>query len=133
MSNQIEPKRISEYKFSENCFLNPQSSLSEAPIVTDLIKRRPTNLPGNDRVPSALISRRNQSRDHKLGESPVINKCFSNSVVLDTVLMQPNCFITVLKNRMFHTHSDLNRKHFQAEDFILESLEFHIQKTFIAL
>ena len=42
-----------------------------APIVTDLIKRRPTKLPGNDRERSALISRRNQSRDHKLGESPV--------------------------------------------------------------
>ena len=109
------------------------ASLSEAPIVTDLIKRRPTNLPGNDRRPSALISRRNQSRDHKLGESPVINKCFSNSVVLDTVLMQPNCFISVLKNRMLHTYSDLNRKHLKTEDFILKSEEFHIQKTFIAL
>ena len=41
------------------------------PIVTDLIKRRPTNLSGNDRRPSALISRRNQSRNHKLGEWPV--------------------------------------------------------------
>jgi len=71
-------KRMTEQDYvlqEDNLVSSPDdevfASLSEAPIVTDLIKRRPTNLPGNDRRPSALISRRNQSRDHKLGESPV--------------------------------------------------------------
>jgi hypothetical protein len=71
-------KRMTEQDYvlqEDNLVSSPDdkvfTSLSEAPIVIDLIKRRPTNLPGNDRRPSALISRRNQSRDHKLGESPV--------------------------------------------------------------